>query len=400
MIGAGRLLGLRAGGGGGRQRAADRARAGGRRRVLQRGRVGAARGAVPDLGRHVRLRPRAARRVVGLPRRLGVRRRQDRVVRRDGADVRRVRGSGLGVGPPRRRRCGGGRADRCEPARDHADRRARAHPRRGVDRRPRAWSSGRSLFSGNASSDGLRGPRSLEPGGVHGVLQSAGAAVLRVRRLRTDRDARRGGARSRSGRSRARSRSRSGSSSCSISSSERLRSRPRGPSGSRPARRRSRTAVDAVGAAWAQPVVRVGAAVASLGALLALIAGVGRTTLAMARNGDLPRRLAAVDARHSVPDHAELAVGRCRRRLVLATDLRGAIGFSSFGVLVYYAVANASAFTQSRGAPPLAARAERRRLRRMHRARRVAAGIVDHRRCERHRCRPHRTGRRPNEEET
>jgi APA family basic amino acid/polyamine antiporter len=32
--------------------------------------------------------------------------------------------------------------------------------------------------------------------------------------------------------------------------------------------------------------------------------------------------------------------------LVLTTDLRGAIGFSSFGVLIYYAVANASAFTQ------------------------------------------------------
>jgi APA family basic amino acid/polyamine antiporter len=32
--------------------------------------------------------------------------------------------------------------------------------------------------------------------------------------------------------------------------------------------------------------------------------------------------------------------------LVLATDLRGALGFSSFGVLLYYAVANASAFTQ------------------------------------------------------
>ena len=46
---------------------------------------------VPDVGRHVRLRPRAARRVVGVPRRLGVRDRQDRVVRGDGADVRGVR---------------------------------------------------------------------------------------------------------------------------------------------------------------------------------------------------------------------------------------------------------------------------------------------------------------------
>jgi APA family basic amino acid/polyamine antiporter len=32
--------------------------------------------------------------------------------------------------------------------------------------------------------------------------------------------------------------------------------------------------------------------------------------------------------------------------LVLTTDLRGAIGFSSFGVLVYYAIANAAAYSQ------------------------------------------------------
>jgi APA family basic amino acid/polyamine antiporter len=107
------------------------------------------------------------------------------------------------------------------------------------------------------------------------------------------------------------------------------------------------TAVQAAGAAWAVPVVRAGAAVASLGALLALIAGIGRTALAMARNGDLPSWLSAVDQRHHVPDHAELAVGAAVAVLVLTTDLRGAIGFSSFGVLTYYAVANASAFTQT-----------------------------------------------------
>jgi basic amino acid/polyamine antiporter, APA family len=107
------------------------------------------------------------------------------------------------------------------------------------------------------------------------------------------------------------------------------------------------TAVDAAGAAWAQPVVRAGAAFASLGSLLALIAGIGRTSLAMARNGDLPRTLASVHPRYQVPDHAELAVGAVVGVLVLTTDLRGAIGFSSFGVLIYYAVANASAFTQT-----------------------------------------------------
>jgi APA family basic amino acid/polyamine antiporter len=90
----------------------------------------------------------------------------------------------------------------------------------------------------------------------------------------------------------------------------------------------------------------IGAAAASLGALLALIAGVGRTTLAMARNGDLPRPLAAVHPRFSVPHRAEIAVAIIVCALALAVDLRGAIGFSSFGVLTYYAIANASAYTQ------------------------------------------------------
>jgi APA family basic amino acid/polyamine antiporter len=105
-------------------------------------------------------------------------------------------------------------------------------------------------------------------------------------------------------------------------------------------------AVDGVGAVWAVPVVRIGAALASLGALLALIAGVGRTTLAMARNRDLPAWLAAVHPRYQIPHHAELALAVVVGILVLTTDLRGVIGFSSFGVLLYYAIANASAFTQ------------------------------------------------------
>jgi APA family basic amino acid/polyamine antiporter len=32
--------------------------------------------------------------------------------------------------------------------------------------------------------------------------------------------------------------------------------------------------------------------------------------------------------------------------LIVLVDLRGAIGFSSFGVLLYYAIANAAAYTQ------------------------------------------------------
>jgi APA family basic amino acid/polyamine antiporter len=96
------------------------------------------------------------------------------------------------------------------------------------------------------------------------------------------------------------------------------------------------------------PGARIGAAAASLGALLALIAGVGRTVLAMARNGDMPRLLAAVHPRFSVPHKAEIVVAVVVCGLILAFDLRGAIGFSSFGVLVYYAIANASAYTMDR----------------------------------------------------
>ncbi|GGC78286.1 amino acid transporter [Tersicoccus solisilvae] len=105
-------------------------------------------------------------------------------------------------------------------------------------------------------------------------------------------------------------------------------------------------AVEQSGAGALAPVVRIGAAVASLGALLALIAGIGRTGLAMARNRDLPGWLAAVHPTRRVPHHAELALAVVVSLLVLTTDLRGVIGFSSFGVLLYYAIANAAAFTQ------------------------------------------------------
>jgi APA family basic amino acid/polyamine antiporter len=104
-------------------------------------------------------------------------------------------------------------------------------------------------------------------------------------------------------------------------------------------------AARAAGAAPLVPVVAVGGALASLGALLALIAGLGRTTLAMARHGDLPARLAAVHPRYRVPHHAEIVLAVVVCVLVATVDLRGVIGFSSFGVLIYYAIANAAAYT-------------------------------------------------------
>ncbi|WP_327042089.1 APC family permease [Micromonospora ureilytica] len=105
------------------------------------------------------------------------------------------------------------------------------------------------------------------------------------------------------------------------------------------------TAAGLPGLAW---VVRAGATIAVVGVLLSLVAGVGRTTLAMARRRDLPGALAAVHPVRQVPHRAELAVAVVVIVVVLLGDVRAAIGFSSCTVLVYYAITNAAALTLGR----------------------------------------------------
>jgi APA family basic amino acid/polyamine antiporter len=95
-------------------------------------------------------------------------------------------------------------------------------------------------------------------------------------------------------------------------------------------------------------VVQVGAGVAVTGVLLALLAGVSRTVLAMARRRDLPGSLDAVHPRYGVPHRAEIVVALVVAALVSLGDIRQAIGFSSVMVLIYYAITNASALTLGR----------------------------------------------------
>lgn len=122
-----------------------------------------------------------------------------------------------------------------------------------------------------------------------------------------------------------------------------------GPAGLASASAPVASMVDAGGSSALTPVVRAGAALASLGVLLSLLAGVSRTTFAMARERDLPSWLDAVHPRYRVPHHAELAIGAVVALLAATLDLRSAIGFSSFAVLLYYAIANASAWTLTAG---------------------------------------------------
>jgi basic amino acid/polyamine antiporter, APA family len=112
-------------------------------------------------------------------------------------------------------------------------------------------------------------------------------------------------------------------------------------------------AVRAAGVSGLEPVIRAGAAIAALGSLLSLILGVSRTTLAMARDRHLPPALATVHPRFASPHRAELTVGAVVAVIAAVADVRGAIGFSAFAVLVYYAIANASAITLGRRVIPV-----------------------------------------------
>jgi APA family basic amino acid/polyamine antiporter len=94
---------------------------------------------------------------------------------------------------------------------------------------------------------------------------------------------------------------------------------------------------------WAVVVVRFAAVVAAGGALLTLLAGLSRTVFAMAQNRDLPTWLGAVHDHRKTPYRAEMVAGLSVMVVLLLTDLLGAVGFSSFLVLWYYAVANLAA---------------------------------------------------------
>jgi APA family basic amino acid/polyamine antiporter len=65
----------------------------------------------------------------------------------------------------------------------------------------------------------------------------------------------------------------------------------------------------------------------------------------MASNRDLPAFLDAVHPRYRVPARAEVVAGAIVATIAALADIRNAIGFSSFAVLTYYAIANACALT-------------------------------------------------------
>jgi APA family basic amino acid/polyamine antiporter len=94
-------------------------------------------------------------------------------------------------------------------------------------------------------------------------------------------------------------------------------------------------------------LVIVVAAMASLGSILALLAGVSRTAAEMAADRELPKFFEARN-RFGSPWVAEVMIAVGASSLVFAGDLSSVIGFSSFSVLFYYALAHLSALGQPR----------------------------------------------------
>ncbi len=116
-----------------------------------------------------------------------------------------------------------------------------------------------------------------------------------------------------------------------------------GPDGAAATDRPLATMAEVTGGTWLEAIVAATGGVAALAVLLALIAGLARTTFAMASDGELPRFLAAVHEKRRVPHVAETAIGLIVLVAVLTGGLVGAVSFSAFAVLLYYAVTNASA---------------------------------------------------------
>ena len=241
--------------------------------------LGAARRGLPRLGRDVRVRARAAGGVVGVRRRLVLRGREDGVVCRDGADVRDLRRTGHRMA-----------ATVLALAAVVA---LAAVNYRGVTRTARLTGIlvactlavlALVLVLPRSPASRIRAPAVARR--HFAVRRSAGSrtVVLRVRRVRADRDDGRGGPRPGADHP-ARDRL-----AVVIAIGIYLGGGGRAVASPRPGvdrsapRRRGRHRRRGLGV----PDRAGRSALASLGALLALIAGIGRTALAMARNHDLP----------------------------------------------------------------------------------------------------------------
>lgn len=114
---------------------------------------------------------------------------------------------------------------------------------------------------------------------------------------------------------------------------------------------------DLVGAGWLHVLLLGAAALASVGSLTGILAGLSRTGLAMARERDLPGPLSFVSPRSRAPVVAEAVTAAAAIAGVLLLPVAQLVAFSSTCVLTYYAVAHVSAIRARRTTDASAPRA-------------------------------------------
>lgn len=100
------------------------------------------------------------------------------------------------------------------------------------------------------------------------------------------------------------------------------------------------TVAESFGAPLVARLLEVGAVAAMTGVLLNLILGLSRVVLAMGRRGELPRRVARIDASGRTPTTATVLVCVVIALLTLVGDVRATWSFSAVTVLIYYSITN------------------------------------------------------------
>jgi APA family basic amino acid/polyamine antiporter len=94
---------------------------------------------------------------------------------------------------------------------------------------------------------------------------------------------------------------------------------------------------------WMSTVVGIGATTAMLGVLLSQLFAISRMLFAMARKGDLPRRLERVHPRHAVPHVAVFVAGLIIVLVALVGTLQWVVSAATFTILIYYTITNLAA---------------------------------------------------------
>lgn len=93
----------------------------------------------------------------------------------------------------------------------------------------------------------------------------------------------------------------------------------------------------------ASRIVATGAMTAMLGVLLNLLLGLSRVLLAMGRRGDMPAKIATLNAARTTPSVAVIVIAAFIAMLTLIGNVKTTWSFSAFTVLIYYSVTNLAA---------------------------------------------------------